>query len=143
MSQATCHQARPAPSRGLCPSGGRALTALLRACAAASLLFAFGCSLPPGCLGQDAAAAKKKSLEEINRRLEEKKLELEQYRLEEERISTELSGLKKRKSRPLPAGSSLKASLKGRARAPGRRARNTSPWKRPRRTSPGISPGSW
>ena len=58
----------------------------------------FGPSL---CAGQqaDRIAAKKKSLEEINRQLEEKKKELELYKQDEDRISSEIDGLKKQEKK--------------------------------------------
>lgn len=67
--------------------------ALALAAAAAALL----CAAPAR--AQNSVDAKKKSLDEINRQLEDKRQELERYKAEEERISDEIAGLKKEEKR--------------------------------------------
>lgn len=51
--------------------------------------------VPALAAAQTAVDSKKKSLEEINRQLEDKRKELDLYRAEEERIAAEIAGLKK------------------------------------------------
>lgn len=86
MPQAKICKPRLAP-------GKRGLSALA-GCAAVFFVLVLALSCLPAA-AQQAADAKKKNLDEINRQLEEKKKELDLYRAEEERISSELAGLKK------------------------------------------------
>jgi len=68
--------------------------------------------LLPALAGAQASAnPQKKSLEEINRQLEDKKRELDLYRAEEERIVTEISGLKKEEKQTASRRAELEGQL--------------------------------
>jgi len=80
-------------------------------------LLLLACAAP--CAAQSSAvAAKKKSLEEINQQLEDKRKELDRYRAEEERIAAELAGLKREEKQTASRRHDLEAQLeKSRSRS--------------------------
>lgn len=105
---------------------------------AAALLF-----VPALAGAQNAVAAKKKNLEEINSQLAEKQKELDQYKADEERIVTELAGLKKEEKQTASRRQDLEAQLaRSRARSGDARQKYAS-LEKAKKSWPATSAASW